>query len=424
MVARVRRGISIALVLLTACSRSSSPHDLTAEGKLRLVFVHQPLWGPPAAFDALLDSFRKENPEVALQTQQLPNDSDVSHQFFLTALEGGSSEIDLLVADVVWVPEFVRAGWISDLSAEFAPSVLADELLPAAADAVTLEGKTWAIPWYVDVGLLFYRSDLVPEAPRTWAQLERFARAAMKRDPQLQGYLWQGRQYEGLVCNVYEAIWGFGGESLQGGTLALDTAPAVDALAWLRHLIASGISPSSVTSAAEEQARLQFQAGRAVFMRNWPYAFAQMQKPGSPIRGKVGISPLPTQTGEPGWGTLGGWQLAVNAHASPERRAAAIRLIRILTSPAANLTFAIAYGRNPPRRLTYSDPALMREAPEIAQLLPIVERARPRPLTPYYGMLSDILQGEFSAAISGIRSPKAALQRAQAQADRLTGAAQ
>ena len=45
----------------------------------------------------------------------------------------------------------------------------------------------------------------------------------------------------------------------------------------------------------------------------------------------------------------------------------------------------------------------------------------PRPATPYYAMIADTLQAEFSAAISGIRSPAAALHRAQALANHIMG---
>lgn len=405
----------------SSCSRPTAQPGV-APGQVRLVFVHQPLWGDPARFEALLDGFRRDHPGVTLETQLLPNDSDVAHQYFLTSLEGGGADFDVLVADVVWVPEFARAGWIAELSTDFPPAALAEDFLPAAAQAVTVEGKTWAVPWYLDVGLLYYRSDLVPRAPRTWAELESFARAAMEKDPSLQGYLWQGRQYEGLVCNVYEAIWGFGGASLVDGRLALDTPEAAKALGTLRRFISTGLSPRAVSSAAEEESRRPFQDGRAVFMRNWPYAWSEAQRDGSTIRGKVGISPLPTERGEPGSGALGGWQLALNAHVSAERRAAAVELIRALTSLEANVTLALAYGRNPPRRAAYAAPALVEGAPHVVQLLPSLERARPRPVTPYYGMLSDVLQGEFSAAISGIRPPEEALGRAQRQADRLMGA--
>lgn len=406
----------VVIAALNSCARPSPPPQ---QGRVRLVFVHQPLWGDPAPFNALLDSFRREHPEVALETQLLPNDSDVAHQYFLTSLEGGGADFDVLVADVVWVPEFARAGWISELSADFPPATLAEDFLPAAVDAVTLEGKTWAVPWYLDVGLLYFRTDLVPRAPRTWDELEAFTRLAREKDPRLQGYLWQGRQYEGLVCNVYEAIWGFGGESLVDGRLALDTPEAAQALGTLRRLIVNGSSPSAVTSAAEEETRRPFQDGRAVFMRNWPYAYGEAQKEGSLVRGKVGLSFLPTQSGEPGFGALGGWQLAINARAPPQRRAAAVALIRALTSREANVRLARAYGRNPARRSAYAELG----AGEFAQLLPLLERARPRPVTPYYGMISDILQSEFSAAISGVRSPAEALRRAQLQADRVMGAA-
>ncbi|MGZ3461054.1 MAG: extracellular solute-binding protein, partial [Archangium sp.] len=140
-----------------------------------------------------------------------------------------------------------------------------------------------------------------------------------------------------------------------------------------------------------------------------------------PIRGKVGIAALPTVSGEPGAGTLGGWQLAVNAHVPEVRRRAAERLIAYLTSPEANVVMALHYGRNPPRPAVYRDPRLVERVPFIAHLLGLVEHARPRPVTPYYNLLSDVLQSEFSAATAGIRSPEAALKQAQKQVDLLTG---
>jgi multiple sugar transport system substrate-binding protein len=149
-----------------------------------------------------------------------------------------------------------------------------------------------------------------------------------------------------------------------------------------------------------------------VFMRNWPYAWAEAEAEGSPVKGRVDFTTLPTVDGRPGAGTLGGWQLAVNAKSSVRRRDAAVALIRFLTSADSMRALQAAYGRNPPRRSLYKDDRL-RDA---------FLHARPRPVTPYYGMLSDALQSEFSAAISGIRAPAEALRRAQAQADRITGA--
>jgi multiple sugar transport system substrate-binding protein len=216
-------------------------------------------------------------------------------------------------------------------------------------------------------------------------------------------------------------VWGFGGTLLRDGLVQVDTPAARTALAWLRRTIVEGLSPPSVTSAAEEESRRLFQSGDAVCMRNWPYSWSEAQRPDSPVRGRVGVASLPTVDGRPGHGALGGWQLALSAHAPPWKRSAATRLIAHLTSTDAAVTMALAYGRNPPRRAVYLDPRLVRGAPFIAGLLPMAEEARPRPVTPYYPMLSDVLQGEFSAAIAGVRSPAQALRQAQALVDRITG---
>jgi multiple sugar transport system substrate-binding protein len=413
----VRAAACLSLAVCVACSQRAAERQ--RPGVVSIVLKHQPLWAEAAPFHAFLDRFRRENPDVELRTETLPNASDAAREMFLTALEGGADDFDVFAIDVVWAPEFARAGWLADLSAAFPPARLREEFLPRAVDAVTLNGRVYAVPWFLDVGLLYYRTELVPRAPRTYGELRDFARAAMERDPRLAGFLWQGRQYEGLNCNVFEAIWGHGGEILRDGHIALETVEARAGLAWLRETITSGLSPRSVVSSAEEETRRAFQDGRAVFLRNWPYVWAEVQRPGSAIRGKVGFAPLPSATGAPGAGTLGGWELAVNAHSPEPRRRAAERLVAFLTSHEAAVELALDYSRIPARRAVYDDERVKHGTPFIAALLPIALAARPRPVTPYYELASDSIQGELSAAIVGLRPPAEALLRAQRIVDHL-----
>jgi len=405
-----------------ACKgRGQGDGEARPSGPIRVVFKHQPLWGDPAPFRDLLTSFEREHPGVRVVTEPLPNASDIVHQFFLTALEGGARDFDVFVADVIWIPEFARAGWIADLSSALSPDALRRDFLPGAALSALFEGRTYAVPWYIDVGLLYHRTDLVPRAPRTYDELIDFAERVTRAGAAPYGYVWQGRQYEGLVCNAYETIWGHGGSTMSGERVLLDTPAARAGLAYLRSLIARGVSPTYVTSMAEEEARRAFQEGKSAFMRNWPYAWNEAQREGSPVRGKVGISALPTTGGEPGYGALGGYHLVLNARSPAYKRAAAHDFIAHMTSPEANLVLATAYGRNPPRRAPYASSRITSSAPLIARLLPMLERAKPRPLTPYYPMITDTLQAEFSAAITGIRSPDEALGRAQSLIDHMTG---
>jgi multiple sugar transport system substrate-binding protein len=327
-------------------------------------------------------------------------------------------DFDVLLVDVIWVAELARAGWIADLSLAFPPEHVRREFLPGPASVVVVEGGTFGVPWYMDVGVFYRRTDLVPVAPRTYDELVAVA-SREARGRQMRGYLWQGLQGESLVCDVLEAIWGHGGLPPSPDVIDLDTPAARDALGYLRGLLTSGVSPPSVTSMAEEESRRVFQSGAAVFMRNWPYAFAVAEQRGSPVRGRVALSPLPTVGGEPGHGALGGFQLALNASTPAWKVEAAHALIAHLTSVDANVVLALSYGRLPARRAAYDDPRVVAAAPTIAGLLPVALRALPRPVTPYYPMIADTLAAEFSAAITGVRSPAEALQRAQALADHL-----
>ena len=386
-------------------------------GPLRVVFKYHPL-GDPEPLRRLLAGFERAHPGVEVSAQLLPNAPGAVHQYLLTSLEGRTREFDVFIADVIWVAELARAGWVADLSAAFPAERVRREFLPGPASVVLVQGGTFAVPWYADVGVFYYRTDLVPRAPRTYEELVEQARDAGRRRS-LHGYVWQGLQSEGLVCNVYETLWGFGGPPASPDRVELDTPAAREALELMRTLLVSGISPSSVTSMGEEEARRVFQAGAAVFMRNWPYAFAELQGKGSPVRGRVGVTTLPTARGGPGHGALGGFQLALNARSPAWKREAALALIDHLTSLEANVMLAAHYGRLPARRAAYDDPRLVAAAPGAASLLPAVTRALPRPVTPYYPMIEDTLAAEFSAAVTGVRSPAEALARAQAEVDHL-----
>src|SRR5207249_2451512 len=105
------------LLLCGSCSRS--PRETQPSGPVTVVLKHQPLWGDPAPFHAFLDRFRRDNPDVLVRTETLPNASDVAREMFLTALEGGADDFDVFSIDVVWASEFARAGWLADVSGAF-----------------------------------------------------------------------------------------------------------------------------------------------------------------------------------------------------------------------------------------------------------------------------------------------------------------
>lgn len=421
---RLKRTVVLAaavLLALTGCERS---HRAAQDaGTVTVVFKHGKIAGDPELFQELLRRFEREHPGIRVRDETLPASTDEQHQYYVINLEGKSRDFDVLSMDVIWVPEFARAGWLRDVSRLLGPEE-ENAFFPGPMRAVTMNDSIYAIPWYIDAGVLYYRKDLLKKygrpVPKTWSELVITAQEITRKETGLYGFIWQGKQYEGLVCNVLEYIWSNGGDVLEGGRPVLDSPRNAEALQFMRDLIAKyGVTPALVTTAIEEPTRHIFGSGKALFLRNWPYAWNIFEKEGSAVKGNVGVAPLPFFPGNRSASTLGGWQLGVNRFSRhPE---AAEKLVRFLTSPAVQKTLALTIGYKPTRRALYRDPDLMRQQPFMASLYGILLQARPRPVTPYYMMMTQVLQPEFSAALAGIRTPEAALASTQKQALHILG---
>jgi multiple sugar transport system substrate-binding protein len=382
-----------------------------ATGDVTVVFKHGKIAGDPEAFRELLDRFERENPGIRVTDETLPASTDVQHQFYAINLSGGTEELDVFSMDVIWVQEFAMAGWLAPLDGIF-PASVRGGFFRGPVEAVTYGGKAWAVPWYIDAGVLYYRKDLLEKygygPPATWDELVGIAKEVTKKEPGLYGFIWQGKQYEGLVCNVLEYIWSNGGEILTGDKPSALSEENVQALGFMRDLITRhGVTPALVLNAIEEPTRHTFGSGRALFMRNWPYAWNIFEREGSLVKGKVGVAPLPHFEGGESASTLGGWQLGINRFS--KHRAEAERLISFLTSYEVQKQLALTVGYKPTRKALYDDEELKRSEPFITGLYDVFERARPRPVSPYYMMITQVLQPEFSSVISGRSSPEEAL---------------
>lgn len=390
-----------ALPLAAIASSCGAPQEPVAAHTL--VLRHPKLFGDPRPLDALIGAFEHAH-GVPVRREALPASSDEQHLFYAINLRARSSAFDVFALDTIWVAEFAQAGWLRDLSHVLTPRNGAD-LFYGPLASVSWQERRYALPWFADAGLLYYRADLLEaqglEPPRTWAELVGAARQVQRQHPGVHGFVWQGKQYEGLVCNALEFIWS------HGGSLGAAPEPAARGLAFMRGLVTTGISPPFVTTLTEEPARVLFGRGKAVFMRNWPYAWHLFERPGSAVKGRVGVRALPHAPGHAAAATLGGWHLGVNAFS--RHAAAAEKLAAHLTAGPAQKALALAYGYSAPRRSLYADAELAAAQPFLASLGELLEAARPRPVSPHYVALSQTLQAEFSAALTGLRTPLQAL---------------
>jgi len=302
-------------------------------------------------------------------------------------LAARADDVDVFQIDVIWPG--ILADHLVDLSAAVDAESLAAHF-PVTITAGTVEGRLVAMPWFTDAGLLYYRADLLQQydapVPATWEELTATAariqaaeRAAGKDG--MWGYVWQGRAYEGLTCNALEWIASSGGGAIIDveGNVTIDNPRAAAALDRAAGWVDT-ITPKGVLNYQEEDARALFQSGNAVFMRNWPYAWALANAPDSPVRGAVGIAPLPRAkdaAGDVQGGVLGGQQLAVSRYS--QNREAAIDLVRHLTGIAEQKWRAVAGAFHPTIQALYDDPEVLAANPFFADLQPVFARAVARP---------------------------------------------
>lgn len=322
-------------------------------------------------------------------------------------LEARSPEVDVYQIDVIW-PGLLAPHFL-DLAPYFTPEDLADHF-PALVANNRVDGRLVAIPWYTDAGLLYFRRDLLEKygfrPPETWEQLAAAARTVIDREARsgLYGYVWQGRAYEGLTCNALEWIASHGGGTLveADGTVSLDNPRAIQALRTAAGWLGT-ITPWEVLFYGEAESRDVFRAGDAVFMRNWPFAWHDLNGPGSAVAGKVGIAPLPRGPGAAGRvaATLGGWQLAVSRYSAHPAESAA--LIRHLAGQGEQKRRAILWTYSPTYPALYRDPAVRAATPIFEHAETIFAHGVSRP-SQVVGAAYDTVSSEVWTAVYAILS--------------------
>ncbi len=400
-----RRALAAAVALFTAGALGAGCERRPGTAEMRLSFSGSSVGREGELLASQLHRFESLHPGVKVEQRVAPAAADARHQLFAQWLNSGVGEPDVLQIDVVWTPELAAAGWLLPLDS-FRPQL--DDFLPGSVEADRWRGALYAVPWFVDVGMLYWRTDLLSRPPISLDELQQTAAEALRRKEVRDGFVWQGARYEGLTTVYLEVLGGFGGRILgDSGEVLVDSPPAVRALDFLRGTIGHRLSPRSVLSWQEEDARFAFQNGQALYMRNWPYAYALMEEPSSKVAGRFAVAPMPAGPGGHPTAALGGSQLAVNARS--RQPALAFELVAFLTAPEQMLERVKVAGQLPPRLSLYGQGE---SSPLSQEVLEVVRSAVPRPVTPLYTELSEILQTRLHRALTGQQSSQAALRDA------------
>jgi len=291
-----------------------------------------------------------------------------------------------MALDVTWEAEFANAGWIVPWTGANRAAVVNGTIKPALETALW-KGQLVAAPLNTNTQLLWYRSDLVPNPPKTWAQMiadaEQLAKEGKPHYIEI-----QGAQYEGTTVWFNTMNASAGGTILNpDATKVTLGAPAVKALSIMKELASSPAADPSLGVQMENDNRLAMEGGTAAFQLNYPFVYPSMKADNPTLFKSFKWALYPEVTpGVPAKVTIGGTDLAVSAYS--QHKALAFQAALCLRDQQNQIINANIGGVPPTIASLYNNPALFADYPFHADILKALENASVRPKSPVYQVVS------------------------------------
>jgi ABC-type sugar transport system, periplasmic component len=355
------------------------------------------------ATQAVVDAFNASQTKYKVEWEQFTNDSAQMHDQLLTSLSSGSSDYDVISMDVVWAGEFAAAGYLAPIDMKMSEAgYKKTDFNKGSMDSGNYQGKQYTLPFFPDVALLYYRSDIVSKedgaklisGSYTFDDLYQMAEKYKGQKGTADGYAFQAKQYEGLTCNANEFTSNF--QDLQNG------------LTIMKKFTSSKLVPADVLNYNEGSTDASFKNGKSVFSRNWPYQYGLIKAGDVAVKtDQVGIAPLPKG------GCVGGWLLGMNAKS--KNADGAWEFVKYLAGPDGQKIMSTkgAYlpGYNAlitDSEVTAANPLLTMEGFQKAMNTTIA-----RPVSAQYSKASDAIQINIHKYLSGSQDIDATVKAVQ-----------
>jgi multiple sugar transport system substrate-binding protein len=385
-----RRGllVGLAATLLAACGGTASGQSAGGTPTLNWYIFHDVSGSFPA--DAAACSAASGG-EYKIQIRELPSSADGQRSQLVRRSAAKDSSLDILGLDVVWEAEFAGAGWIQPWTGARRRQVSQDAV-KAALDTATWKGQLVAAPFNSNTQLLWYRKDLVPHPPTTWAQMISQAQA-LARQGKPHYIEIQGASYEGYTVWINAMVLSAGGHILSNdGQRVVLGPPAAKGISFIGQLARSSAADPSLGVQQEDQNRLAFETGKAAFEINYPFVYPSAQQNAPAIAKQMGWAEYPRVDAKlPSRPPVGGVDLAVSSYSTHKQQA--FDAIMCLRNRANQLRNAVKGGLPPTLASLYRDPRLIKGGyPFAGEILDSLQRGGVRPKTPAYQSVSIALQ--------------------------------
>ena len=396
--------------------------------------------GDMIRMQGLTEDFTASHPDIDLEWVTL--EENVLRQRVTTDIATKGGQYDVMTIGNYEVPIWAKQGWLVPLT-DMGDDYDADDLLPAIAGGLSVDGTLYAAPFYGESAMVMYRKDLVEKAgvtisdAPTWAEIKAAAEAMTDKDAGIYGICLRGKAGWGenmafitAMANSYGARW-----------FDMDWKPEFTGPEWTAALtdyldLMTNYGPPGASSNGFNENLALFQQGKCGMWIDATVAASFVTDPkDSTVADSVGFAQFPAQDGMENRGHwLWSWNLAVPAGTKNEEAAKAF--VAWATSKQYTEIVAEEEGWRaapPGTRTSLYENADYQAAAPFAEMtlnsINAVDTSAPSVKEiPYSGAqfvsipefqgIGTAVGQQFSAALAGTVSGEQALQSAQALTER------
>lgn len=329
-------------------------------------------------------------------------------EILIRTLRSKSSKLDIFAVDQIWVPRFTK--WAEPLDNYISENKKSD-LIEEAIQTCLYENKLFAIPLYLDIGVMYYRKDLLESLPEskevkqllaqsiTWEDFIKLSNH-FKKKIKSPFYIFPAYEYEGLVCSFMELILSLNKDFFKSSQLNFESQEAFKSLSLLVDLVNHyKISPEDVTELTENTAYKYFIENDGIFLRGWP-SFQKDYKNLNKDTQKDSLlvmTALPHFNGVEPTAIFGGWNLMVSKYSM--KKEAVLKFINFLISEESQKILYEKGAYLPILKSLYEDKKFIEEHPQFLYEKKLIQTGVHRPFLEDYTRISDILSYYVNKAI-------------------------
>lgn len=350
-----------------------------------------------------------------------------------TELLGKSTGVDVVLILSNYMGQFGSGGQLEPLDPYFTKGLAPKDwaianFVPAAAKSVQFKGKTYAVPMDVSTMFLFYRKDLIPNPPQTWDEYrdvaKQFTKSSNPNSPTEFGSTFQGKRQETQPKEFYNYFWSMGGQIFDAKYVpTINSEAGIKALTYIvDNYRTLKVYPPDITTYEFAEVQSAFQNGKTAMAVEWNPAYPNLiDKTKSPlVAEKFAIDLVPGVKGADGkinrTPFMHTWTLAINS--ASKQKEAAFKFITWVTSKTHAKDYALS-GGIPAVVAVLNDPEVQAKRPEFPMILKSFQIAQVEPDVPEYPQVHLIISEAISIALAGEKSPKDALNQANAKIKQL-----